>query len=234
MTKNKPLTSLKIAGIVLLNLIIQSCHSQNFDLATLKLPVPESSITSKFKLEDDKFLVANLSQYSSLEKEALYFGGKSLYGSIDNSPTTSYLANGVKFFIDQKTKQIEAYRLGIKTTAETEKLVKVLEAKLGKTFYYYKDPDMSFRIWELNGITYFLEVNSTTVYNGEHTVSSDLHVVNNKAETFYNYIMAGGFGYYADYLNAKKKSTKKVYTYNDFLNEMKAEGSDYYLKKLVR
>ena len=234
MTIRKPLTALKFAGVLLLNLMIQACHSQNFDLENLKLPVAASTITSKFEVSDDKFMSGGLSEYSSLDKNVLYFGGKSLSGSIDNSPTTSYLANGVKFYIDKNANMIQAYRLGIKTTAETEKLVKALETKLGKTFYYYKDPEMSFRIWELNGITYFLEVNSTTVYNGEHTVSSDLYVVNNKAETFNNYMMAGGFGYYADYLNAKKKSTKKVYTYNDFLNEMKAEGSDYYLKKLVR
>ncbi|MBE9602279.1 hypothetical protein [Pedobacter sp. MC2016-24] len=234
MIKIKTNTQLRIAGILLLNLLIQACHSQNFDLATLKLPVAESSITSKIKLDDQKFQVGNLNEYISLEKDALYFSGKSLYGSIDNSPNTSYMANGVRFYIDKKTNQVEAYRLGIKTTAETSKLEKGLEEKFGKTFYYYKDPDMNFRIWEYNGNTYFLEVNSTTVYNGEHTTSSDLFVVNNKCEAFLNYCMAGGFGYYQDYLNAKKKSNKKQYTYNDFLNEMKAEGNDYYLKKVVR
>jgi hypothetical protein len=230
----KILTPLKIAGVLLLNLVIQSCHSQNFDLATLKLPVAGNRVTSKIKLEDQKFQVADLNEYISLEKEALYFSGKSLYGSIGNNPATSYLANGVRFYVDKKTGQVEAYRLGIKTTAETSKLEKALEEKFGKTFYYYKDKDMNFRIWEYHGNTYFLEVNSTTVYNGEHTVSGDLFVVNNKCEAFLNYCMAGGFGYYQDYLRAKNKSDKTDYTYNDFLNEMQAEGNDYYLKKVIR
>ena len=226
--------ALTILGILLMTILTQSCHSQNFDLSTIVLPVSESSITSKIKLEDQNFQTAGLNEYISLEKDALYFEGKSLYGSIDNSPGTSYLANGVKFYVDKKTKQIEAYRLNIKTTEETSKLEKALEAKFGKTFYYYKDDDMNFKIWEYKGNTYFLEVNSTTVYNGEHTTSGDLCVINNKHTAFYNYYMAGGFGYYQDYLRAKKKSNKKVYTYNDFLNEMKAEGSDYYLKNVVR
>ncbi|WP_442587474.1 hypothetical protein ACSBL2_15625 [Pedobacter sp. AW31-3R] len=226
--------ALRTLGILVMGIITQSCHSQDFDLSALVLPVTESSITSKFKLEDQKFQTAGLDEYISLEKEVLYFEGKSLYGSIDNSPTTSYLANNVRFYIDKKTNQVEAYRLETKTTAETSKLEKALEAKFGKTFYYYKDPDMNFRIWEYKGNTYFLEVNSTTVYNGQQTVTGDLCVVNNKSEVFYNYYLAGGFGYYQDYLRAKKKSQKKVYTYNDFLNEMKAEGRDYYLKKVVR
>lgn len=233
MIKAKTYT-LRVLSILVLNVILQSCHAQNFDLATLVLPVAESSVTSKIKLEDHKFQIANLDEYISLEKDALYFSGESLYGSIDNSPTTSYLANGVRFYIDKKTNQIEAYRLGIKTTAETSKLEKALEAKFGKTFYYYKDKDMNFRIWEYKGNTYFLEVNSTTVYNGESTISSDLCVVNNKSTGFYNYYMAGGFGYYQDYLRAKEKSKKKDYSYKDFLDEMKAEGNDYYLKKVVR
>lgn len=227
-------TSALTLSILLLNTITQSCHSQNFDLSDLVLPVTESSVASKIKLEDRRFQTIGLNEYTSLEKSALNFGGKSLYGSIDNSPNSSYLANGVRFYIDKKTNQIEAYLLQIRTTAETSKLEKSLEARFGKTFYYYKDEDMNFRIWEYKGNTYFLEVNSTTIYNGKHTISSDLCVVNNKSTGFYNYYLAGGFGYYKDYLNAKRKSKKKVYSYNDFLNDMKAEGNDYYLKKVVR
>lgn len=234
MMKIKTTLPLKITTVLLLNLVIQSCHSQNFDLASVTLPVSESSMTSKIKMEDDKFQIGNLHQYTSLDKNALYFSGKSLEGSIDNSPTIAYLANGIRFYIDKKTNLVEAYHLGIKTTEETSKLEKALETKFGKTFYYYKDKDMNFRIWEYKGNTYFLEVNSTTVYSGNHTISSDLYVVNNKCTEFYNYYMAGGFGYYKDYISAKNKSTKKNYSYNDFLNDMKEQGSDYYLKKIVR
>ena len=217
-----------------MNMFLQSCNSQNFDLSSIVLPVKESSITSKFQLEDQKFQTAGLDEYISTEKDALYFQGESLYGSIDDSPNTSYMANLVRFYIDKKTNQVEAYKLETKTTEETKKLEKALEAKFGKTFYHYKDPSMTFRIWEFNGNTYFLEINYTTVYNGKASVTGDLCVVNNKAEGFYNYYMAGGFGYYQDYLRARKKSSKGSYTYNDFLNEMKDEGNDYYLNKIVR
>jgi hypothetical protein len=224
----------KIVGLILLSLSAQQFCGQKFDLLYLKLPVSESSISSKFKIEDQKFQSVNLSQFRSMEKEALTFDGQSLYGSIDNSPDTAYLANVVRFYINKKTNQIEAYRLQIKTTAETHKLEKSLEAKFGKTFYYYKDDGMNFRIWEYNGSTYFLEVNATTVYNGHATISGDLCVISNASAAFYENYLAGGFAYYADYLSVKKKSIKKNYTYNDFLTEMKADGRDYYLKKAVR
>ncbi|WP_185113828.1 hypothetical protein [Chryseobacterium sp. Leaf405] len=225
---------LRIIGLILFSLVSQQSYGQKFDLLSLELPVSESSITSKIKIEDQKFQSVNLSEYLSLEKDALNFNGRSLYGSIDNSPDTSYLANGVKFYIDKKTNLVEAYRLDIKTTAETRQLEKSLVDKFGKTFYYYKDKDMNFRIWEYNGSTYFLEVNATSVYNGQHTISGNLCVISNRSTEFYNNYLAGGFGYYADYLRAKKNTKKKGYTYNDFLNEMKAEDRDYYLKKVVR
>lgn len=224
----------RIVGLILFSLVAQRSYGQKFDLLSLKLPVAESTVTAKIKLEDQKFQSVNLSEYISLEKDALNFNGRSLYGSIDNSPDTSYLANGVRFYIDKKTNLIEAYRLDIKTTAETHQLEKSLVEKFGKTFYYYKDVDMNFRIWEHDGSTYFLEVNATSVYNGKHTISSDLCVISNRSTEFYNNYMTGGFGYYADYLRVKKNSKKKGYTYNDFLNEMKAGGRDYYLKKVVR
>lgn len=69
-----------------------------------------------------------------MEKDALYFEGESLCGSIDNSPNGSYMANLLRFYIDKKTSQIEAYKLEAKTTEETKKLEKALEAKFGKTF----------------------------------------------------------------------------------------------------
>lgn len=226
--------ALRIFGIFIMSIVTQSCRSQNFDLSSIVLPVMESSITSKFKLEDQKFQTAGLNEFISLEKDILYFEGISLYGSIDNSPNTSYLANNVKFYIDKNTNQVEAYRLETKTTQETNKLEKALDTKFGKTFYYYKDSEMNFRIWEQKGNTYFLEVNSTSVLNGEASVTGDLCVVNNSSKAFYNYYMAGGFGYYKDYLRAKNRSPKKAYTYNDFLTEREAEGQNYYLKKLVR
>ena len=225
---------LRIIVQVLISLVSQLSYGQKFDLFSLKLPAAESIISSKIKLEDQNFQSVNLSEYTSLEKDALNFNGKSLYGSIDNSPDTSYLANGVRFYIDKKTNLVEAYRLDIKTTAETRQLEKSLVDKFGKTFYYDKDEEMNFRIWEHNGNTYFLEVNATSVYNGKHTISSDLCVISNKSSEFYNNYITGGFGYYADFLRAKKKTTKKAYRYNDFLNDMRAEGKDYYLKKVVR
>ena len=224
----------KTIVLILFSFFAQRSYGQKLDLLSLKLPVAESSIASKIKLEDQKLQSFNLSEYISLEKNALNFNGRSLYGSIDNSPDTSYLANGVRFYIDKKTNLVEAYRLDIKTTAETHQLEKSLVEKFGKTFYYYKDEEMNFRIWEHDGNTYFLEVNATAVYNGKHTISSDLCVISNRSTEFYNNYMAGGFGYYADYLREKKNSKKKGYTYNDFLNEMKADGRDYYLKKVVR
>lgn len=137
----------------MMTISIQSCNSQNFDLSSLVLPVKGSNITSKFQLGDQKFQAAGLNEYISMENDILYFEGKSLYGNINTNPTTSYMANFVKFYIDKKIDQVEAYKLETKTTKETGKLEKALEAKFGKTFYHYKDPSMTFRIWEYKGNT---------------------------------------------------------------------------------
>jgi len=214
--------------------ILQACAPPDFDLAKINLPINRDSLMAKITLEDDKMSIGDAERFTSLEKKALYFEGESLYGSINNSPNTSYLANQVVFFIGTKTNKAEAYQLNIKTTAETAKLEKALEKKLGKTQFYYKHDGMSFRIWESKGITYFLEVNGTTSYNGVKTISSFLHVVNNNYPLLYNYFMGGGFGYYEDYIAAKGRNKKANYSYGDFVREKVAAGSDYYGKNLVK
>lgn len=66
-------SSLIILSLLVMNMFVQSCHSQNFDLSSIVLPVKESSITSKYQLEDQKFQTAGLDEYISMEKDALYF-----------------------------------------------------------------------------------------------------------------------------------------------------------------
>ncbi|MCX2485835.1 hypothetical protein [Pedobacter sp. MR2016-24] len=214
--------------------ILQACAPPDFDLAKISLPISKDLLLAKIPLEDDKMSIGDAERFTSLEKKALYFEGESLYGSINNSPNTSYLANQVIFFIDKKTNKAEAYQLDIKTTDETAKLEKALDKKLGKTQFHYKHDGMSFRIWENKEVTYFLEVNGTTSYNGVKTISSSLHVVSNNYPLLYKYFMGGGFGYYGDYIAAKRRNKKANYTYGDFVKEKVADGSDYYGKNLIK
>ena len=224
-------------GLMLIILPLISCQKHDFDLGQLNLPMDKEVITKKFVFKESADF-AEVTSVKVKDEKAMYFGNENLSGSMVDED--SYFGtNHVTFQLSKNTNKIEAYELKVETKNESLKLEKALLEKFGKADFHYDDKkDFSFRIWEANQNTYFLEVNNTTVYNGKKTVTADLNVVNNKNQLLYTYYMAGGFGYYADYLYEKNKPEhqNQKYTYKDFVNQKeKEDGSDsYFVKNYVK
>lgn len=223
-----------ILSIVTLSLF--SCQKHDFDLANVALPINKETITGKFKCEESSDFVEVVT-FKTTDGEALWFGDENLSGNmVDGS--SSFGTNQVKFQFLKKTNKIEAYQLQVETEKESLKLEKALDKKLGKADFYYKNKEFSFKIWESNQNTYFLEINNTTVYNGKKTITANLNVVNNNNDLLFNYYIAGGFQYYGDYLYEKKKPEhqNQKYTYRDFVNQKESEdGEDsYFVKDYVK
>ncbi|MEO5911336.1 MAG: hypothetical protein ABIP95_10635 [Pelobium sp.] len=223
--------------LLLIVLPFTSCQKHDFDLAQLTLPMAKEAITKKFEFKERSDF-AEATSIRVKDENALYFGGKSLSGSMVDGDSF-FGTNNVTFQVSKKTGKIESYELSLATKDESLKLEKALIEKFGEADYHYDDKkDFSFRIWESNQNTYFLEINHTPVYNGKKTTSADLNVVNNKNEVLYKYYIAGGFGYYSDYLYDKNKPEhqNKKYTYKDFVNQkQKEDGNDsYFVKNYVK
>ncbi|WP_158799341.1 hypothetical protein [Pedobacter sp. L105] len=209
-------------------MILQSCHSQNFDLATVQFPLAKSSL-DKYKLEDQQVLIGNYQLFKSSNPDLLYFhkiklGGKNL----ENDSYSS--TNLVTFYNEDKTNKIFGYRINVYTTTESKKLLNILTTKLGVSHYDYGKDDR-FRIWESpdKKTIYLLEYRSATTSSSLHGESADLKVLDIATTDILNYNLGGGFGYYKDYLKVRAKKTS-TYSYTDFLKDMKAEGESYFLK----
>ncbi|TDG36451.1 hypothetical protein EZJ43_08000 [Pedobacter changchengzhani] len=223
--------------LMLLILPLVSCQKHDFDLAQLTLPMAKDAITKKFEFKERSDF-AEVTSIRVKDENALYFGEEKLSGTMVDEGSF-FGTNSVTFQLSKKTGKIESYELRLVTKDESLKLEKALIEKFGEADYHYDDKkDFSFRIWEANQNTYFLEINHTTEFNGKKTISADLNVVNNKNKVLYNYYIAGGFGYYSDYLFEKNKPEhqNKKYTYKDFVNQkQKEDGNDsYFLKNYVK
>ena len=223
--------------LMFLILPLVSCQKHDFDLAEITLPISKEKITKKFKFKE----TSDFAEVSSLrvkDENALYFGDEKLSGSMVDEDSF-FGTNKVTFQVSKKTGKIESYELSLATKDESLNLEKALLKKFGEADYHYDDKkDFSFRIWESNQNTYFLEINNTPVYNGKKTISADLNVVNNRNEVLYKYYIAGGFGYYSDYLYEKSKPEhqNQKYSYKDFVNQrQKEDGSDsYFVKNYIK
>jgi len=133
---------------------------------------------------------------------------------------------------------VNAYRLEIKTTKKAEEFENKLVKKFGKTDFYYRDAEFSYRIWNTDHRRYLLETNNTGRYNNEKFKSCSLYVVADEDQLLNDYFIAGGFQYYGDYLREKNKPEHigKKYTYRNFVDEKeKEDGKDsFYLKDYVK
>lgn len=207
---------------------LQSCHAQDFDLYFVKFPVAKSSL-DKYKLEDQEVLIGNYRLFKSSNPDLLYFNKIKLSG--ENKENNFYFStNLVTFYNEDKTDKIFGYRINVYTTGESKKLLNVLVTKLGTARYDYGKDDR-FRIWESmdKKTIYLFEYRNVASSSSQHGESTDLKVLDVSAIDFLDYNLGGGFGYYKDYLRQRAKKTIG-YTYIDFLKDMKARGSVYYLE----
>lgn len=216
--------------------LLISCQTNSFDLDKLSFPVDISAIEKKYELDKNSDL-SGVIIYNSTDAALLQFSGSSFSGTL-NKQDTSMLSNSyVSFYEDRTTGKVNAYRLEVTTTKKAEEFEKLLEKKFGKTDFYYRDPELSYRVWNIGNKLYLLETNNTGKYNNEKFRSCSFYVVADGDQMLKDYFISGGFQYYGDYLREKNKPEHKgkKYTYRNFVDEKKKDdGKDsFYLKKYV-
>ncbi len=218
-------------------ILFASCNKHDFDLDKLNFPIEKSSLVEKFKLKENKDFV-DFTFYETSDKAALYFDDFHFSGSLDSNNESLLTNNRATFIEDNKTKRIDAFEININTTDKTEEFEKLVETKFGKTDFYYRNDDFSYRIWEKSGKMYFFETNNTGIYNDRKFKSCQLNVVNSQNKFLVNYFIAGGFQYFGDYLYEKEKpeNKNKKFTYRDFVEKQeKEDGKDsYFVKDYVK
>ncbi|MDY0931651.1 hypothetical protein [Chryseobacterium sp. CFBP8996] len=143
----------------------------------------------------------------------------------------------MSFYQNSTTNQVNAFRLEIKTTKKAEEFEKLIEKKLGKTEFYYHDPEFSYRAWYSDNKLYLFETNNSGRYNNEKFKFCNLYVVANGDELLNEYFISG-FQYYGDYLLEKDKPQHKgkKYTYRNFVDEREKDDgkNSFYLKDYVK
>jgi hypothetical protein len=179
-----------------------SCQTNSFDLDKLSFPIDLSAIEKKYELNKNTDL-SGIIVYNSTDSALLQFSGSSFSGTLNKQDTSMLSTNYVSFYENRTTNKLNAYRLEIRTTPKTEEFEKMLEKKFGKTDFYYRDPEFSYRVWNTGNKLYLFETNNTGKYNNEKFRSCSLYVVNDGDKLLNDYFISGGFQYYGDYLREK-------------------------------
>lgn len=217
--------------------LLMACQSNSFDLDKLSFPVDISGLEKKYEISRNNDLSCIII-YNSTYPALLHFSGNSFSGTLNKQESSILSNNYVSFYENRTTNKVNAFMLEIKTTKKAEEFEKMLEKKFGKTDFYYRDTEFSYRIWNKGNKRYLLETNNTGKYNGEQFKSCSLHVVAEGDKLLNDYFIAGGFQYYGDYLREKDKPEHKgkKYTYRNFVDEKeKEDGRDsFYLRDYVK
>jgi len=225
-----------IIALLLLPLLM-ACQTNSFDLHTLSFPVDITTLEKKYELDTNSDL-SGIIVYNSTDPALLQFSGYSYSGTLNKQDASILSTNYVSFYENRTTNKVNAYRLEIKTTKKAEEFESRLVKEFGKTDFYYRNAEFSYRIWNTGNKRYLLETNNTGRYNNEKFKSCSLYVVSEGDQLLNDYFIAGGFQYYGDYLREKNKPEHKgkKYTYRNFIDEMeKEDGKDsFYLKDYVK
>jgi len=208
----------------LILLLCISCKQKEFDLADLRFPIDKKQLnmlgveTAPYKtyLEDETI------KFSSDSSSVMRFGGIGLAGNLSRYDKNIYASNTVYFLEDRTDKTIQAYKVTIGTSEETEQLESYFDKQFGKTDFYYKDEELSCRVWEKEGLLYYLGINFD-VYNPDqikkHRRIALLFVVNKSSQTLIKEEAPQGhyFRFYHYYLEAKEKPEYKTLTYRQYM-----------------
>lgn len=217
--------------------LLMSCQTNSVDLDQLSFPINISVLEKTHKLRKNSDL-AGIIFYNSTDSSLLRFSGYSFSGTLNNQDESILSTNYVSFYKSRTTDMVNAYRLEIKTTEKAKEFEQLVEKKFGKTDFYYRDQEFSYRIWNAGNKLYLFETNNTGRYNGKKFESCSLYVVANGDQFLNNYFLTGGFQYYGDYLREKNKPEhqNKKYTYQNFIDEQeKQDGKDsFYLKHYIK
>lgn len=217
--------------------LLMFCQATGLDLEKLSFPIDIESIGKEYELNKNSDL-SGVIIYSSTDPALLYFSGFSFSGTLNEEDPSILSTNYVSFYENRATNKVNAYRLEIKTSSKSEKFEKLLEKKFGKTDFYYRNSEFSYRVWNAGNKIYLFETNNTGKYNGEKFTSCNLYIVASGDQQLKDYFISGGFQYYGDYLreNRKPQHNGKKYTYRNFVDEKeKEDGRDsFYLKDYVK
>lgn len=208
----------------LILLLCISCKQKQFDLADLRFPIDKKQLnmlgveTAPYKtyLEDETI------KFSSDSSSVMHFGGIALAGNLSRYDKNIYASNTIQFLEDRTDKTIQAYKVTIGTSEETEQLESYFDKQFGKTEFYYKDEELSCRVWEKEGLLYYLGINFD-VYNPDqikkHRRTALLFVVNKSSQTLIKEEAPQGhyFRFYHYYLEAKEKPEYKTLTYRQYM-----------------
>jgi hypothetical protein len=221
--------------LVIFPLLISQTNS--FDLDKLSFPINISVFDKKYELSNNSDL-SGIIVYNSTDPDLLQFSGFSFSGTLNKQDASILSSNYVSFYENRTTNQLNAYRLEIRTNKKVEEFEKLLEKKFGKTAFYYRDPEFSYRVWNDGDKLYLFETNNTGKYNNEKFKSCSLYVIAAGDKLLNDYFISGGFQYYGDYLQEKNKPEHKgkKYTYRNFVDKKEEDdGQDsFYLKDYVK
>ncbi|MEI2271759.1 hypothetical protein OHD16_06355 [Sphingobacterium sp. ML3W] len=205
-------------------LLCISCKQKQFDLSDLRFPIEKKQLnTLGVKTDPYKtFLEEETMKFISDSSSVMRFGGIALAGNLNRYDKHIYASNNVEFFEDREDKAIQAYKIAIQTTEETELLAGYFDQQFGKTDFYYKDKEVSCRVWEKEGMLYYLGINFD-VYDPEriakHLKTALLFVVNKTSQTLIKEEapQSSYFRFYKYYLEAKEQPEYKTFTYRQYM-----------------
>ncbi|XKX05271.1 hypothetical protein R8G61_13065 [Tenacibaculum maritimum] len=211
--------------LVLLFISTQSCKSpSDFDLATLTLQTEKiSSIVPDIKHRKSIHAYGNkgIEYVITKDDRFLNFNGTRLTGR-QNPDSKKYGLNGVSFYYHKKDSILHQYTIAIYSTQQAYDLLHTLQEKLGKpNFKYFKQKERlngkkipRYFLWEdtTNHLLYLLK------YDMSETLKARLEVKQNTTDIRSLNIM-GAFGYWEDYLYARKQKGNSKYTYQDYLKD---------------
>ena len=219
-----------------------SCNGQDkIDWATVNLPIPLDSISKNYKLfQPYSNINSNIKYYKSLDQKFLYVWNTNLDGGLELKYDDGYTAineNFADIFVSEPDNKLLAIRLYTEDPKSTDKLINLVNEKLGKTDYHYFFNDnekatVRQKIWKNKNKYYTLEMNDPDYYIGKVTKTARLTIFNDENNPFVKYWFydGGNFsGFYGQYLDEKNKPEHngKNYTYRSFVEQMDRENKNF-------
>lgn len=216
--------------------LLQSCNSQNIDLAKMNFPKSKNEIIGgHIDFKKDQYINAlglgekykNFVVYKFSGQPFLNYNEKKIDGKLIESKRYH---NKVQFIADEEKSIIYGYELSVYTEKESLSLIEGVNSYLGKP--NYDDGDSSNRniIWEDKNYVYYLKINRDVVYNGVKTVETSLTVITVDLNDLAAYLTNPT--YYEVYLKERSKKGRKIenYSYSLFVKDELKLGFDYYKK----
>lgn len=213
---------LKLLFVVLcFSFIFQSCHSQQFDLEKLLLPVQQTELKQLDLSPSGAGIGSETVQYSSYfsdavddKKMSISFGGI----KIESAPASDSFTQSMLRLYGKNKGSIEGFTLNIGNSESFGKVLKYLlnnKNKFKLVFDNGKDNEERARVFinEANKTTYLVLSRSN---NGQKI--GYVEGINSQEKPLLTSRLGGAFGYYKDYLEYRTHKSAG-FSYLDFLKE---------------